>query len=177
MNEALALTAIAVMVLFCLWILIRLAKQQRDGTIHQPEDEQLREDADTRDIGTRLVDIPWREDGHHPGPGEPLPAVAAPDAITEPAVVAVQDEAAAGAEGTGEDTASDRGGTAREPGGATEAGRAGYRPTEGAKGEGAKGESPKDDGGKGEGAKDGSRAQPASPTGEPQPQPHPASRS
>lgn len=85
MDTWLAIAAIAVTCVFFIWILTRQASQQRAGTLHHPEDEQLREDADTRDVSTRLVDIPWRGDGHGPPPDH-LPPVAAPDAVTEPAV-------------------------------------------------------------------------------------------
>lgn len=152
MNEALALTAIAVMAVFCLWIVLRLSKQQRDGTLHHPEDERLREDADTRDVETRLVDIPWREGGQHPVL-EPLPATAAPDAITEPAVLLVRDEAAEAAAG-GDSRAG------REPAGATEAWHAGWRPSEAATNGGAP--AAKADEAAGAGAEDAGRRHPAS---------------
>jgi len=86
MDTWLAIAAIAVTCVFFVWILTRQASQQRAGTLHHPEDEQLREDADTRDVATRLVDIPWRSDGHRPPPDH-LPPAAAPDAVTEPAVI------------------------------------------------------------------------------------------
>jgi hypothetical protein len=85
MNTWLAIAAIAVTCVFFVWILTRQSSQQRAGTIHHPEDEQLREDADTRDVSTRLADIPWRDGGHAPPPDH-IPPAAAPDAVNEPAV-------------------------------------------------------------------------------------------
>jgi len=101
METWLAIAAIAVTCVFFVWILTRQAAQERNGTLHHPEDEQLREDADTRDAATSTPEIPWR-DGLAP-PAQSPPAVAAPGAVTStpelPEAPEDETETEAGAEG------------------------------------------------------------------------------
>ena len=109
MNTWLAIAAIAVTCVFFVWILTRQAAQQRAGTLHHPEDEQLRKDADTRDEAMWSPQIPWR-DGQAP-PAQPAPAVAAPDAVTS-APVLPQEPEADGEAGTQADAEDGPGGAA-----------------------------------------------------------------
>ena len=132
MNTWLAIAAIAVTCVFFVWILTRQASRQRAGTLHHPEDEQLREDADTRDEATRLADIPWRPGGNRPPPDH-FPPAAAPDAVTEPAVFLDPEEAEAEARAEADAQAEAQGGAETE----AEAG-AGSEGRTGAEGEAAR---------------------------------------